>query len=84
MRQAVGIYNFRSGKSFVESAERMISLNQRTNGEIVAPCYNSLVQDSKKIGIYNIGSEGNGMHGLGIPSDLDAFLSLDISRRRCK
>ena len=64
----VGIYNFRHGSSFVKAAEAMINLDQRVNGEFyVAPTYNSLIKDGQKVGIYNIGSEGDGMYGLGIP-----------------
>ena len=81
----VGIYNFRHGRSFVKAAEAMINLDQRVNGEFyVAPTYNSLIEDGQKIGIYNIGREGDGMYGLGIPADLENFLSLEISQKLCK
>jgi len=81
----VGIYNFRHGSSFVQAANEMINLDQRVNGEFyVAPTYNSLIKDGQKIGIYNIGKEGDGMHGLGIPEDLEKFLSLDISQKLCR
>jgi len=80
----VGIYNFRHGSSFVKAAEAMINLDQRVNGEFyVAPTYNSLINDGHKIGIYNIGKEGDGMYGLGIPVDLEHFLSLEISHKLC-
>lgn len=79
----VGIYNFRHGSSFVKAAEAMINLDQRVNGEFyVAPTYNSLIKDDQKVGIYNIGSEGDGMYGLGIPVDLENFLSLEISHKK--
>lgn len=78
----VGIYNFSNGSDFVSGAESMIKNNERVNGEFyVAPVYNKLVENGQKIGIYNIGSEGNGMHGLGIPSDLKLFLENPISLR---
>jgi NDP-sugar pyrophosphorylase family protein len=78
----VGIYNFRHGRSFVGAAEEMIARDERVNGEFyVAPTYNRLIAHGHKIGIYNIGSEGAGMHGLGIPSDLDSFLLRPISKR---
>ena len=78
----VGIYNFCHGCSFVQAAEEMIVKDQRVNGEFyVAPTYNSLISNGHKVGIYNVGSEGAGMYGLGIPPDLEAFLALPLSRR---
>ena len=76
----VGIYNYKAGKDFVNAAEKMIELNQSVNGEFyVAPAYNLMIQENRKIGIFNIGAEGAGMYGLGIPSDLDLFLKLPLS-----
>lgn len=76
----VGIYNYKNGRDFVTAAEKMIELNHSVNGEFyVAPAYNQMIQENKKIGIFNIGAEGAGMYGLGIPSDLDLFLKLPLS-----
>jgi len=78
----VGIYNFRNGKDFVEAAEKMISLDIRVNNEFyVAPVYNMLIAKKAKIGVYNIGSVGNGMYGLGTPADLEYFLKHPVSSR---
>lgn len=78
----VGIYNFRHGKSFVRAAEQMILNDLRVNGEFyVAPTYNQQIADGAKVGIYNVGSEANGMYGLGIPTDLDLFKSLPVAQR---
>lgn len=78
----VGIYNYKHGKDFVAAAERMIAKNFRVNGEFyVAPAYNEMIADGKKIIVYNIGKEGDGMYGLGIPSDLKLFESLPISKK---
>lgn len=78
----VGVYNFRYGKDFVESAEAMISQNIRVNGEFyVAPVYNQLLSRKKKVGVWNIGKDGEGMYGLGIPSDLKEFESRAISKK---
>lgn len=75
----VGIYNFRHGNDFVESAEEMISKNLRVNNEFyVAPVYNELINKYKKIVIYNIGKELHGMYGLGTPNDLETFIKLKI------
>jgi dTDP-glucose pyrophosphorylase len=78
----VGIYNFRRGSDFVRAAETMIARDLRVNNEFyVAPVYNELIGDGARIAIYNVGSEGAGMYGLGIPSDLEQFLADPISLR---
>lgn len=75
----VGIYNFKTGHDFVVAANRMISRNNRVNNEFyVAPAYNELIEDNKKVGIFNIGKEFEGMYGLGTPADLDLFLNFPI------
>lgn len=76
----VGIYNFARGLDFVRAAESMISKDLRVNNEFyVAPAYNQLIEEGQKIGIHNIGSEGAGMYGIGIPADLNLFLTLPVS-----
>ncbi|MCM1513157.1 MAG: glycosyltransferase family 2 protein [Oxalobacter formigenes] len=76
----VGIYNFRRGSDFVNGALRMINKNIRVNGEYyVAPVYNQLIENGAKLGVFNIGKEGEGMYGLGTPEDLEDFLNLPIS-----
>ena len=76
----VGIYNFRRGSDFVRAADQMIAKNLRVNNEFyVAPTYNQLIAEGARIAIYNVGSEGAGMYGLGIPSDLDQFLARPVS-----
>ena len=78
----VGIYNFAHGRDYVAYAKKMIELNLRVNNEFyVAPVYNMLIDDSKKIGFYNIGSLDAGMYGLGVPDDLNKFLANPISRK---
>lgn len=70
----VGIYNYRYGYLFVKAALKMIERNERVNNEFyVAPVYNVMIAENKKIGFYNIGSEGKRMYGLGIPEDLASF-----------
>jgi hypothetical protein len=57
----------------------MIERNLRVNNEFyVAPAYNQLIEEGQTLGYYNIGSEGNGMYGIGIPEDLEAFLKNPI------
>jgi dTDP-glucose pyrophosphorylase len=78
----VGIYNFKKGCDFVAGAKEMIDRDERVNGEFyVAPVYNKLISNGQKIGVFNIGSEGKGMYGLGIPSDLNYFLENPISQQ---
>ena len=74
----VGIYNYRHGRDFVSAAHSMIEQNIRVNGEFyVAPVYNEMIRDGKKITFHNIGDH---MYGLGVPEDLEAFVKLPISR----
>lgn len=78
----VGIYNYAHGKDFVRAAEAMIDKDERVNNEFyVAPAYNQLITEGQKVGIYNIGAEAAGMYGLGIPADLNLFLSLPVSQK---
>lgn len=77
-----GIYNFRRGRDFVQAAELMIREGLRVKDEFyVAPVYNQLIRGGHKIGYFNIGREGRGMHGLGTPADLNCFASLDLSKQ---
>jgi NDP-sugar pyrophosphorylase family protein len=67
----VGIYYFKKGRYFVESAEQMIKKNIRTNDEFyIAPSYNEMIENNKKILHYPIAE----MRGLGTPEDLSRFL----------
>jgi len=73
----VGIYNYQHGADFVQAAESMILKNLRVNNEFyVAPAYNEMIAVGKEIVFFNIGTLGNGMHGLGTPQDLENFLTL--------
>jgi dTDP-glucose pyrophosphorylase len=72
----VGIYNYKHGSDFVRAAEKMIQMNLRVNNEFyVAPAYNEMLAEGKKISFFNIGFLGAGMHGLGTPEDLDVFIN---------
>lgn len=81
----VGIYNFAHGRDFVTAADEMIAADERVNGEFyVAPVYNRMVASNRRIGIYGIGTDGHGMHGLGTPADLAQFLALPLSVQAAK
>ena len=76
----VGIYNYAKGSDFVRYAKQMIQKNIRVNGEFyVAPVYNEMIQDDKKIFYYNVGIDDEKMHGLGTPEDLNKFLKNPLS-----
>lgn len=76
----VGIYNFRRGCDFVAGAEQMITRNRRVNGEFyVAPVYNELIERHARIATHDIGAH---MYGLGVPSDLEAFLQVEWALAR--
>lgn len=71
----VGIYYFASGKAFIEAANQMISKNIRVNNEFyVAPVYNEMIAESKKIRVWET-AEGN-MHGIGTPADLQQYFAM--------
>jgi dTDP-glucose pyrophosphorylase len=78
----VGIYTFASGGDYLRAAKSMIAAGKRVAGEFyVAPAYNELIAAGAAIGIDNVGAEGDGMYGFGIPADYERFLALEISRR---
>ena len=72
----VGIYNYANGSDFVKYAKQMIRKNIRVNNEFyVAPVYNEMIEDGKKIVFKDVGEK---MHGLGTPEDLERFLKCCI------
>ncbi|WP_108814387.1 glycosyltransferase family 2 protein [Loktanella sp. Alg231-35] len=78
----VGIYNFARGADFVRSADAMIATNERVNGEFyVAPVYSRLATEGANIRCHSIGKVGAGMHGIGVPEDLNAFEASPISEK---
>jgi hypothetical protein len=83
----VGIYNFARGSDFVRAADAMIAANDRVNSEFyVAPTYTWLIRAGgplKKYTVetYSIGADHSGMYGLGTPSDLEHFLTLNLAER---
>lgn len=67
-----GIYYYKTGASFIKYAEQMISKNIRVNNEFyVAPIYNELIQDGKRITTFNC----NRLIELGTPEALENYLS---------
>ncbi len=77
-----GIYNFARGKDFVRSAEAMIAANIRVNNEFyVAPVYTQMIQEGHQIEACSIGTDRDGMYGLGTPEDLEHFLKCGFADR---
>jgi dTDP-glucose pyrophosphorylase len=67
-----GVYMWRRGSDFVRFAEQMISKNIRVNNEFyTVPVYNEAIADGLKITIDTCKQ----MWGLGVPEDLEYFLS---------
>ena len=60
------------GEHTTISKVKMIRKNIRVNNEFyVAPVYNEMIEDGKKIVFKDVGEK---MHGLGTPEDLERFL----------
>lgn len=80
-RATVGIYMWNKGSDFIDSSIDMIARNERVNNEFyTCPTYNYLIENGKKIGIYDI--EFEQMHGTGTPEDLDIYLDILKSRNK--
>jgi dTDP-glucose pyrophosphorylase len=78
----VGLYGFSKASLMLAGFDDMFAANDTFNGEFyVAPAYNYLIKKQMKVTAINIGPIGEVMHGLGIPSDFEAFLSNPLSRR---
>jgi NDP-sugar pyrophosphorylase family protein len=74
-----GLYYWKHGKCFVESAEEMIAKNDRTLNEFyVAPTYNYLIKQNKRILNYPVAS----MFGTGVPEDLARFTRIMEERNK--
>ena len=69
----VGVYYFRRGSDFVESAQEMIDQDLRVNGEFyLAPVYNMAINKGKKIASYPISPQN--MYEMGTPADMKNFI----------
>lgn len=78
----VGIYGFARADLAWQAFDEMKTANDRTNGEFyVAPSYNYLVRAGHRISITDLGDVASVMFGLGIPEDLDHFLTTEVSKK---
>ena len=67
----VGMYWWKHGSDYVEYCRQMIKKDIRTNGEFfICPVYNEAIADGKKILTCSV----DGMHCLGTPEDLEAYV----------
>jgi|TARA_Y100000034_G_C6893453_1_gene411472 RpiB/LacA/LacB family sugar-phosphate isomerase len=68
---AVGVYYYKTGKMFVEYAEKLIAEDIRVKNEFyICPMYNFLIADGLKVGI----QQAEKMHVLGTPAELEFFV----------
>lgn len=69
-----GVHYWKRGKSFVSSAEAMISNNDRAiNGEFyIGPSYNYMIKNNESVGIFHISECQH--NAVGTPDDLREFL----------
>jgi dTDP-glucose pyrophosphorylase len=78
----VGIYYYRRGREFVNSAIKMVANNDRVNNEFyTALAYNYSLEAGLNIGIYEI--KESEMFGLGTPEDLDIYVEYLNSKGEC-
>lgn len=70
----VGLYFFKHGYDFINYADEMIWEDFRVNGEFyMAPIYNYMIADGKKVTIHEI--EANRVNLLGTPEELEGFIN---------
>jgi hypothetical protein len=72
---SIGLYWFKVSSDFIKAYKDSILINLNTE-RFIAPLYNSLIQDDKKISITDIPC--NHIYPLGTPSELNIFLNQDI------
>lgn len=74
-KATVGVYYFNHGSDYVSAAEEMISSNDRVNNEFyIAPAYNYMIRDGKKIITYDIPEDK--FFPTGTIEDLEKVLTL--------
>jgi len=70
-----GIHYWKKGRDFVRSSESMIMKNIRVNNEFyVAPTYNELIREGKRIINYHIDASQH--NAVGTPEDLKRYENL--------
>jgi len=76
----VGIYGWQKVSDFHQSFLETVKNKQTVNGEYyLAPTYNNLIKNGKKIKKVDIGEVKKVVHGLGTPDDFQSFKDNPIS-----
>lgn len=79
----VGIYGWSNTKDYLYSLGAMKNAGDLVNGEFyVAPTYNYLISEGKKIEALNIGNVSDKFFGLGTPEDLRLFLNQEFIQEK--
>jgi NDP-sugar pyrophosphorylase family protein len=74
----VGVYGWANSNICREALVWQRFKGQKVNNEFyVAPSYHYLIENGLEISTHSVGSHGEGVHGLGTPTDLEHFLQLD-------
>ncbi len=72
MNATAGVYYFRQGHDFVQSAERMIEKDANTDGKYyVCPTYNEMILQGKRIGFHQISRQA--YFPLTTPKEMERF-----------
>lgn len=68
-----GIHYWKDGRDFVRSAEFLIENNMRSSNDefYIAPTYNILIKEGKKIGTHHISTDA--IYFIGTPKDLEKY-----------
>jgi NDP-sugar pyrophosphorylase family protein len=70
-----GIHYWKKANYFIDSASKMIALNDRTNNEYyIAPTYNYMLASGLRVGIFHIPNEQH--HAIGTPQDLENYIQV--------
>lgn len=76
----VGIYGFSSANIMLRAIEDMRNDGSSVNGEFyVGPAYNCIIRTGGRVVFTNLGPITRTMFGMGIPADLDHFISTETS-----
>ena len=76
-----GVYYFRQGIDFVESAKAMIRKDASVDGSFyVCPCYNEMVLAGKNIGVFRV--ERDCYHSLATPQGVEDYERFLLSQQR--
>jgi dTDP-glucose pyrophosphorylase len=72
-KACAGVYYYNAGKDYIYSTVQMIAKNIRTNNEFyVAPTYNEMIEENKRLTVYEI--DVYKKHMMGTPYELKIFL----------